>query len=444
MRRYKYLLIPLVLGLCSVLIAPSSSGQGNYVLTNGNFVGGGGASNSGNNQLVGTIGFGPMGFSTSSNYILNGGLIGAMDVSEIFFAIYDVTNAVDTVAMTVRNLSLHYGNATGEVSGYFFYRFKGAAVFDSTAMTVGGNTLTFNLTTLHLTPRGLDYYFKVYDDIGITRVINHYGDNYSFIWYMTNSQGRRPTVMPEAKYRTVGLPVNITGLHGVEDVFVDDLGAPDVTQWRLGRYEASEGEVLEYPPSVLRDVNPGVGYWLAARHNRRYGAEGYTVMPTHSSPGGDYFVIALDSGWNQVANPFAFPVNWNAVIFEDDGSIVVGHPSNVLDNAAWWYDGDQFLSVDSIPAWDGFFVNIKKNNIRIFFPFMEYMEMGALAKKAPETNAGNWQLGLELSCQEFRDVFNFVGVRTDALPGGDKYDFAEPPSPPGAPYLALAILPAAV
>ncbi|MFZ5981712.1 MAG: T9SS type A sorting domain-containing protein [Candidatus Zixiibacteriota bacterium] len=270
-------------------------------------------------------------------------------------------------------------------------------------------------------------------------MVNFDDEPYSFIWYMTETQGRRPTVMPEAEYRIIGLPISVSGLNGVADVIADDLGTPDETQWRLGRYEASEGDVLEYPPSTLRDVEPGIGYWLAARHGRRYAAEGYTVTPNFATMSGDYYALTLDSGWNQLANPFAFPINWEGVLFEDDGTLQTGHPSDVLDDAAWWYEGSQFVSVDSIPAWDGFFVYIKKNDIRILFPYWEYGTITFAPQKTPTANPGDWQLVLELSSKNYKDACNYIGVRSDARIGGDQYDFAEPPSPPGAPYLALTV-----
>ena len=295
MKRYKYLLIPLVLGLCSVLIAPAASGQGyNAVLTNGGYTGGGGAGSSDNFELLGTFGNGPMGYGASTNYVLNGGPVGSIPEGDIFFAVYDMPQAIDTVAVAPRVLTVNYGNNSGTVSGYFFYHYRGSLLYDSAAMYLGtGNTLKFDLTAAYQTPRGLDYYFKVKDDVGFTRTVDFGGESYSFIWYMTNAQGRRPTAMPEAKYRTVGLPVDPSGLSGVADIFVDDLGSPDNTQWRLGRYEAAYDSVLEYPPSTLPDVEPGIGYWLAARHGKRYGAEGYTVTPNFTYMTASYYALSV-------------------------------------------------------------------------------------------------------------------------------------------------------
>ncbi|MBN1211624.1 MAG: T9SS type A sorting domain-containing protein [candidate division Zixibacteria bacterium] len=454
MKRYKSLIIPLMMLLCAVLMAPFAAGQsGNadYQMTNSGLVGGGGVSGNTNYIVTGTFGFGPMGVSTSSSYILNGGFAAAVQQADVFSASY-IGEAVDTVPIAPITLTVEYGNAEGAVTGKFYYRLRGGVFPDSATMTAGtGNTLTYTVPTSLLTPRGLDYYFAINDaGSGVTRTINNSGAGYTFICEMTNAQGQCPTALPEAQYKIVGIPINHQGSRSVRYIFGDDLGAIDNTQWRLGRYEYDyDGDSLalhEYltndPLPNIAEHQPGIGYWLAVRHGKRFGTDGYSVTPNRLLFHASYYELALDSGWNQLANPFAFPIDWNSVLFDDDGTVVAGHPAEILDDFAYYYDytDKTYKHRDSLPAWEGFFVNIKKNNVKILFHFFQYMPPLASAGKIFEpVSTDNWQINFQLVTAGYKDADNYVGVKEKAKTGYDNYDFAEPPPPPGGAYLAFSV-----
>lgn len=448
MRRCKSLIIPIITGLCTVLTASFAIGQAssaNYNLTGGGLVGGGGISASAANDITGTFGFGPMGVAISTSYILNGGLAAVFQPSDVFYAAY-TRPGTDTVTVQNLTLKINFGYQSGVVSGKLYYQQRGSIYFDSAALTVGpGDTLRYTIPSTWLTARGLNYYFIVRDEgSGITRLITNGGEVYTFICELTNAQGQRPTALPEAKYRIVGIPVNHQGSRSVPTIFGDDLGAIDITQWRLGRHEY-EGTSLVLHEYNVADPNiaehlPGIGYWLAVRHGRRYGTDGFTVTPNRFLITGDYLELAVDSGWNQLANPFAFPIDWELVRFDDNGTVVSGHPAEVLDDAAYWYNGSEYETVDSIPAWEGFFVNIKKKNVKILFRHLIYSSL----KNAPQKIAGpagenDWRINLQLITETNRDIDNYAGVIRSAESGYDYLDFAEPPPPPGGTFLAFVL-----
>jgi hypothetical protein len=452
MKRYKSLIILLTALLCAVLIAPFAAGQSgndNYKITNGGLVGGGGVSDNANYGANGSIGSGPMGISASGSYIVSSGFPAVTQLTDVFFVMY-TGEPVDTIAIAPLTLTVEYGNATGAVTGKFYYVQRGGIYMDSANMTVGaGNTLTYTIPTSILTPRGLVYYFIIHDaGSGISRTVDNSGMAYTFICQMTNAQGQYPGTMPEAKYKIVGIPISYFAARNVKDVFGDDLGPIDNTQWRLGRYEY-EGDSLvlhEYltnvPSPNITYQEPGIGYWLAVRHNRKFGTNGYSVTPNRLLFHAQYYELALDSGWNQLANPFAFPIRWDEVRFDDDGTVVTGHPADVLDDFAYAYDytSGSYDAVDSLPPWEGFFVHIKKNNIKILFPFMEYILILSPAEKNYNpVNFDNWQIAFQLEAEGYKDVDNFAGVKAQARTGYDDYDYAEPPPPPGGAYLAFSV-----
>ncbi|HUV31418.1 MAG TPA: T9SS type A sorting domain-containing protein [Acidobacteriota bacterium] len=439
--------ISIISALGLMLIASqvmAQAGSANYLLTNGGVVGGGGGGTSANAALVGNFGNGPMGVSSSANYTVNGGVIGSMEAGPRFFAAYGIP---DEQIVPVANypLSVTYGNQEGTVVGAFFSRPSAGTSYGQAAMTVGaGSTLQYTIPAASLTVRGLEYYVRIVDQGTNDTVYVGSADNpLRFVCELNNSQGRRPTGMPDAQYRIIGLPVNIQGDNTPQTIFLDDLGAVDVTQWRLGRYEADDDTIYAYPN--VAGVKPGTGYWLIARGGRRYGAAGYSMLPNLTYDGSEYYRpgVQLDSGWNQLANPFSFPVRWHDVFFDTSNVILTVHSDAILDDAAYWYDGGlaDYRTVNSIPAWEGFFVYIKRSGVKILYPFEESTVTGMPAALAADTLSivDGWHINLQLASAGGRDGINFAGVRSDARPGDDAYDFVEPPSPPEAPYLAFSM-----
>ena len=349
---------------------------------------------------------------------------------------------LDTIPATGDTLKIVYGGGT--VEGTFYYRLGGQATFGSAAMIPGaGDTLIYPIPANLFTARGLEYYFTIIKNAK-TINIGTAANPYLFVVQLTNTQAQRPTSMPEASYRIISVPVGITGSKGVQNVFGDDLDTNSYNehkQWRLASYNNSTNTYVEYPNSA--DVKPGQGYWLIARGGKKYGAAGYSILPNRSLSGTAYYEIPLDSGWNQVGNPLPFDIDWSTVRFDDNGTVVTGHPADLLDDAASWYSGTAYTPATNLPAWDGFFLNIKKTGVKALFPYQESAR-GVSGKPPAGVLAGkegalNWFVEFSLEADGFRDDMNYVGVCSDALDGNDKYDFGEPPPAPDGAYLAFVL-----
>ncbi|UCD18549.1 MAG: T9SS type A sorting domain-containing protein [Candidatus Zixiibacteriota bacterium] len=438
-------IINLALLFCLLILVSQAMGQANsinYRLTNGGAVGGGGSVASANNKMVWTLGFGPMGVSSAGSNILAGGVVAGMPSGDIFFIDFDHT-AFDTIPIQNQLLTVAYGNQTGAVTANFYHRPCGGNTFQEVAMTPGaGDFFNYTLPAALLTARGLDYYIEVTDaGKDIVRRVGTLADPFVFICDMSNATGQRPAALPDAQYRIIGVPIDIIGGRLPLLVFGDDLGDTNSRQWRMGRYDPSEVDSIQTYPMIDHLVYPERGYWMIARGARRYGAEGYSMQPNFVDNDIRYYrseELALD--WNQLANPFAFAVDWTAVRFEDNGVVVAGHPVDVLDDAAYSYNGIDYDVATALTRWEGFFLNIKKTGVRILFPFSEYSVKEAPAKLvAEQESAGNWSVNLALAAGGLSDRLNSLGVRPDAAIGGDRYDFAEPPPAPGGPYLAFAL-----
>ncbi len=340
---------------------------------------------------------------------------------------------VDTFAVAMENLKVYYGGGTA--SGKFFYRLGGKTLFDSTAMIQGnGDTLVYSVPESLLTLRGLEYYFSIVHN-GKTDSVGNPSSPYSIVVSLSNEQAQRPIAMPAKSYRIIGLPIKIAGpLNQVDAIFPDDLGQPDKIQWRLGSYNPFTGGYDEYP--YARPVQPQVGYWLITRIPKKYGVIGYSMTPNIAIGSDKYYASMLDSGWNQLANPFPFSITWSNVRFGDADSIFAGHPASILDDAVYWYSGTGYTNPSELVPWDGFFVNIKKPHIRIYFPYVEsHASPVSLGKENEDQSASldNWEIELQMEAGGLYDDRNLAGVRPDATNGLDEYDYGEPPAPPDGP-----------
>jgi hypothetical protein len=207
---------------------------------------------------------------------------------------------LDTLIPGQHTLKVGFSGGSGTVSGFFYYRMGGSNSYTSAVMQAGtGDTLIYNLQPAQLTVRGLEYYFSVTRGSAVSSIGNA-ATPYRIRAQLTNAQAQRPTQTPSSSYRMVGLPLQIIGSNSVVNIFSDDLGTADPSQWRLGRFDAVNGVVEEYPAAPA--VTPGRAYWLITRSGDTYGADGFSLIPNRTVGGARYYEITLDSGWCQMTS----------------------------------------------------------------------------------------------------------------------------------------------
>lgn len=430
-----------MLAVCLMCLADLAVGQMSgtkYAITSGSVAGGGGQSASGKHGLNGTIPLTGAGLSATSKFAVSGGFIGITPTSPGFLPMY-AADTVEVVTIADKLLTVTHNGDPAQVSGLFYSRLGGETAYQPVDMATGtGNTLQYPVPAGRFGTRGLEYYFVISD--GSSNIsIGSPSRPYAFVTDLSNAQAQRPTSLERGKYRIVGVPLNVSGPNTVISVFEDDFGPYDKTKWRLGSYNGETGTVVEYPSAAR--VKPGQGYWLIMRDPSSYGADALSMRPDRFEAGAWYYQLALDSGWNQVANPFAFSVAWSQVRFLENDVFVTGHPADILDDAAYYYNGSTYISASTIPAWDGVFIFIKKPNIAILFPFRQ---ASAGAPKASDPiaelpSADNWDIQFVLTADGLTDAGNLAGVRYDARRGDDNYDYTEPPPAPGAACLAFRL-----
>ena len=118
------------------------------------------------------------------------------------------------------------------------------------------------------------------------------------------------------------------------------IGPYDTTMERIGRWNPGIPGYDEYPN--ISDLLPGHSFWYLSRFGTPISFSGLK-SPTMTAPvsGVPSVRVRINHGWNQVGNPFCYPIDLaNVVVTEDDGSgaelMTDGH---VTQGLFWIYLG---------------------------------------------------------------------------------------------------------
>lgn len=435
--RYKIVTLLLFLAMMASSVM-AQSGDTNYKLSNGEPVGGGGRSTSTNYVAIGSVPLTGCLLSTSTGYAVIGGTIGiSYSLPNMVLEISHTLTALRTVnfgAEQAISINIVAGDGA-DTSGTVYRRPVGQTAFTSSDMALNGSVLSFTIPGTELDVRGMEYYVRVVVDDD-TAWVGESADPYVFVTTMTNAQGQRPTSLPDASYRIIGVPIAVSN-HSIAAVFDDDLGTYDTKQWRLGRYDATDDTVYEHTDAD--QVYPGVGYWLIARGGKTYGSAGTCVRPNYDYGGGKYFSVALSQGWNMLANPFAFDITWDDVLFDDNGTIRVYNDVTVSDGQIYSYSGSSYSAASVIGDWEGVFVNILKTGVEVLIPCHNIVAGKIVPLHEAPVTKNNWAVDMKLELNGLSDDLNTVGVKPDASAGQDIHDYLEPPAAPDGPRMTFKI-----
>ncbi|MFZ5981565.1 MAG: hypothetical protein ACOYVF_13135, partial [Candidatus Zixiibacteriota bacterium] len=422
------------------LFTSARSESDNYRIETGHISWGGGRSSSNDLAVSGTVPFQAAGITWAKNRVITGGLLASVYSNGNTFLASYLGFDTDTVTIADRRIEVIFGGDTGTVTGAMYYRPAGKRAYTKVDMLpTTGDTLYYDLASDLISLRGLEFYFEL--NRGTSNI--SLGDSTRpsvFITRVSESQGQCPDTLPETTYTMVSVPISIEDDDDAASVFTDDLGSYDPTLWRLGYYDNQSDSVLEYPD--VPSVKPGHAYWIISRYKRLFGTEGYTATPNQEFLEKTYYEMALSRGWNQIANPFAFTIDWSDVKFNYNGA-VIRHDSLIVDNIAYFYSNNTYYSASHLFPWRGVFIFVKKPGVKIMFPYQEagqWTSKPPAAPTAPITSSSrDWSLKLTLENSGYIDGENYLGVREDATDDADWFDAADPPPPPGKPRLAFRL-----
>ncbi len=150
---------------------------------------------------------------------------------------------------------------------------------------------------------------------------------------------------PRSAYTTVAFPLAFAN-DSVRSV-LGELGPYDDTAWRMARWSPEAG-AYQYAGQGFHTLQAGAGYWLITANGAQVQADG---APLTADTVGVELLGTDASGWNQVANPYRFPVADTALrVLGPDGLAGFTSGSNTsTDPFLWeWKGGSNYDSVRTV------------------------------------------------------------------------------------------------
>lgn len=395
-------------------VADSSHAQ--LTRVSGQTVSGGGKSAASDRVVVGAVVLGASGVSSAGSTRISSG---SVFYGQAMTATYS-GSAAQVVSATNRTLKVAVLGGAGPITGRFFDRLGGQTGYTQAAMTrIAGDTMLFELQGSRLGLRGLEYYFEI-ERAGAIISIGSAAEPYTFITQLQNvSSG----ALPAEQYRMIGFPFDVSP-SSPSAVFEDDLGTADPVEWRIGRYDARSESYDEYPN--FGNVAAGRGYWIITREGTTVDASGQSATPdtTVTDGGSDtrYGLLLVEPGWNQIATPFAFAIDWDDRIAESG-----------IEDVLWGYTSgfDEVTSYDpaeSMAPFVGYWVfNSASGARKLLLPYVETVAGSSNRKLVPSEAAEIW-INLAVFAGAVGDRHNVVGIAPGAASGRDEFDFSEPPA----------------
>jgi hypothetical protein len=219
---------------------------------------------------------------------------------------------------------------------------------------------------------------------------------------------------------------------------LSDLG--DITN-RVARWSPKDNKYLLYPTDPqLATIKAGLAYWLKVGTPTTVDVSKSQPQPPTPLTGTTAYSISLDAGWNQIGNPFIYPIEWGSVRINYGGQVkgwldainsgwlrsYIFHWNPDANSYEWSVSGSY-----SLMPWEGYFIKVAVPCTLIFPPIPARSistSSGDITAAFRNINA-DWLIQLALLSGDVKDEANYIGV-------GKELKIEKPPSPVGT-YLNI-------
>ena len=215
---------------------------------------------------------------------------------------------------------------------------------------------------------------------------------------------------PAERYIMISIPANLSN-PSLTNVLGDELGEADATKWRSfkwinGAYQENAGS-----------LTPGSAVWLISKEN----VNAIQAGSGHSNALSMGKTISLSNGWNQIGNPYNFPINI------DDQNMV--QFSSEVEKVLYQYSGgENYSQTTNLDPGTGYWVysngsgSINISPINNADPHAQPSSPNLVSKSQE-----GWQATVEVVAGNQKDKATIFGMHPEASDGYDKQDFHEPP-----------------
>ena len=307
-----------------------------------------------------------------------------------------------------------------------YYRQAGDNQWNYIELEQTGTTLEFIIPPDSVTYRGVEYYVYLSDGENVVTYPENDPQNNPAAIQVKIDQQQNPLSFSPLIYKMISVPIELDNPE-IFNVLGDDYGDYNIKYWRLLRWQEGDSSYYVEYPNIEVSFIPGNAFWLITRQGKSFDIEnGWSI--NSSQP----YYYTLQPGWNQVANPFAFPVSVDSI--------------NITENIEppVYYNGREYqYDVTVLYPWEGYFVyNNSSQPVSISIPSIK-AEGGGLAKSANRLTINTdseylLQLSAEMIDTRLIDTQNYIGLLNNATEEHDSLDFSE--APPIGEYLQLSII----
>ena len=297
------------------------------------------------------------------------------------------------------NVTAHSGPLAGEVESVDLIYYTGSGSFGG----IGCNSSTpgtydCTIPGYDITNAGLAIGIDAFDQYGAVASVGPYDVAVQFDSMYVSS-------VPAKRYIMVSVPANLSNA-SINGVVGDELGEADPTVWRSfkwinGAYQENAGNLAL-----------GSAVWLISKEGASINtSNGYSTALLSGK------TINLSNGWNQVGNPYNFPIQ-----LTDDSQVQL---STTVEQKLYQYSGGENYTESTImqPGSGYWIYSSGSGTIKINPIFGFSSSSKQLASKATV----GWKAIIEVVVGLQKDKVTAFGLHPEASNGYDQRDFHEPP-----------------
>ncbi|MBN1782411.1 choice-of-anchor D domain-containing protein [bacterium] len=303
---------------------------------------------------------------------------------------------------------------------WLYYQQPGQADWDSTQFVRNGLTLTGTIEADSIHAEGLSYYVATINVLGAREYLSgEPGITSNWLPVTTPSvQSGHPTL--NGVYGMQTFPYHLVN-RNIGRIFADEIGDYNTKLWRIFYwwYDSAQDTAYyrEYNPlETIWNAEPGKAFWVITQDTVRFDLDDVRSVDARMP-----YQILLHKGWNQIGNPFTFPVLWDSV--EVRGTTV--QPPVARDELLNQY----VFNMSVLYPWGGYFVYANgPGELRV----PPVQAPGTLPKSGTTRSYAAGELELQLRAvgrsSGLIDAVNFIGMLHNASDFIDDHDWFEPPA----------------
>ncbi len=296
-----------------------------------------------------------------------------------------------------------------------YYRRTGESLYQQGTLSNQGNDYTFTIPAEYSTITGIQFYVIFSDGSTTVTYPSLNPDLNPASIQVSIPQIFYPVPIKLSQYQMFSIPLSINSPQ-IDSVFQDDYGIYDPSVWRIFRWNPQANEYNEYN-SIAGNIVPGNAFWLINRTGKSFDIENSQSVSSFNT-----YTITVQPGYNQISNPFAFPVNWTSI---ENSNLLLQAPIH-------WNADSQDYELDSLTLepWEGYWVFNDLNTLvnLIVSP------NPSLGKKQSSNHFASLksdeflvQIQAFLKSSGAKDRQNYVAMIDGATDGFDKFDVIKPP-----------------